>query len=66
MILYMQANSIMCVRVRVYCHRGYAESGTRNWYHAGAIRNMDRDGDGRVFRPLAMPQVSEPFRIELS
>jgi hypothetical protein len=22
---------------------------------------MDRDGDGRVFRPLAMPQVSEQF-----
>ena len=24
---------------------------------------MDRDGDGRVLRPPAMPQVSEPFWI---
>ena len=51
-------------RVCVSRYRGYAESGTRNWYHAGTIRSMDRDGDGRVFRPLAMPQVSEQFRIK--
>ena len=26
---------------------------------------MDRDGNGRVFRPFAMPQVSEQLRVEL-
>jgi hypothetical protein len=58
MILDKQADSVPS-------RRGYAEFGTENWYHAGAIRNMDRDGDSRVFRHLAMPQVSEQFRIEL-
>ena len=37
------------------CRRGYAEYGARHWYHAGAIRIMDRDGNGRVSRSLAVP-----------
>ena len=42
------------------CHRrGHTESSTRSWYYGRAIRKMDRDGDGSVCRPPAVPWVSE-------